>query len=523
MDPTCGTYDFGAAPIALNGFRLDRHEVTNAQFQAFVDGGGYLDDSYWPKPLREGGRMVGWDSAVARFRDRTGRPGPAMWELSRFPEGQAEYPVGGVSWFEAVAYCAFVGKELPTYYHWKLAAGIETVDDVLALSNFGDEGPIPVGTSGSVGRYGTVDLAGNVREWVWNRTNGRRYVLGGAWSDPDYMYQQVDATDPWSRDAVNGFRCARYESAIADSLLGPVDQPYFDFNEVVPVDDATFAIYRRFYTYDSVSLDPQSVVLGSTRDWIKERVEFTAAYPGERVPAYVFLPTNTDPPYQTVIYFPSSGAFAMRSSMNVPEMARLRFIPRSGRALVYPVYKGTYERRLEDGGGGPAAQRQLRVWFAQDLQRTLDYVVARSDLRADALAYLGLSYGAEVAVPVALEKRLSALVLIGGAFDPAWRGRVPPEAAPWNFASRITTPTLLINGRNDFMHPYAEGQIPFFEAINVPEGDKRFVVLDAGHIPPWNEVIRHTLEWLDRRLGEVVPSRRTDAPRPTDSNDREHR
>jgi pimeloyl-ACP methyl ester carboxylesterase len=94
-------------------------------------------------------------------------------------------------------------------------------------------------------------------------------------------------------------------------------------------------------------------------------------------------------------------------------------------------------------------------------------------------------------------------VLVGAALDPAWLGAWPPEAAPWNFAYRITTPTIIINGKSDVMHPYEEGQIPFFEAIDVPPGDKRFEVSDGGHLPPWNEVIRHTLDWLDERLGAV--------------------
>jgi pimeloyl-ACP methyl ester carboxylesterase len=116
---------------------------------------------------------------------------------------------------------------------------------------------------------------------------------------------------------------------------------------------------------------------------------------------------------------------------------------------------------------------------------------------------MGISYGAELAVPVAIEKRFDALVLVGAALDPAWRGGTLEEAAPWNFVYRITTPTILINGKQDAMHPYQEGQIPFFDAIDVPEADKRMIVSDAGHLPPFNEIIRHALDWLDERLGPV--------------------
>jgi hypothetical protein len=410
--------------------------------------------------------------------------------------------VGGVSWYEATAYCAFVGKSLPTYYHWKHAAGGDVWDDILAFSNFAGQ-PAPVLRNGGVGPYGVHDMAGNVREWVWNETRGLRYILGGAWNEPEYLFQEPNAVDPWSRDPQNGFRCAEYQSAPPPDHLGPIDLPYFDFNTIEPVDDETFAIYRSFYEYDTIDLNAHRKVVDSTEEWVKEKVDFAAGYGDERVSAYVFIPKNAALPYQTVVYFPSSVAFRLRSSENLTEMAWVSFIPKSGRALVYPVLKGSYERYVERRPSGPAAFRQRTVWWTQDVQRTVDYIMSRDDLRNDAVAYMGMSLGAEIAVPVALEKRFTALVLIGGAFDAQWRGSTLPEASPWNFASRITTPTVLINGRRDFQHPYETGQVPFFNAFDVPPDDKRFIQLDAGHIPPWNEVIKHTLDWLDRYLGPV--------------------
>jgi pimeloyl-ACP methyl ester carboxylesterase len=181
------------------------------------------------------------------------------------------------------------------------------------------------------------------------------------------------------------------------------------------------------------------------------------------------------------------------------------FIPRSSRALVYPVYKGSYERGIESPVHGlrGLARRQWTIWVTQDLERSVDYVMSRTDLRQDAIGFLGLSLGGEIAVPVAVEKRFQALVLVGGAFDAQWLDLAPPEAAPWNFASRITTPTMLINGRRDFLHPYESGQVPYFNAFDVSDEDKEFVILDAGHIPRWNDVIRNALRWYDRYLGPV--------------------
>jgi tRNA A-37 threonylcarbamoyl transferase component Bud32/dienelactone hydrolase len=503
-----GAYRLGGEPVALAEFRIDRTEVTNAAFQRFVGSDDYGDPAIWTSTFATHGITLDGARAVAEFRDETGQPGPATWELSRYPADRADYPVRGVSWFEAAAYCEWIGRSLPTYYHWKHAAGVEVRDDMLAASNMAGneypEGPVAVGSTGSVGFNGTVDMAGNVAEWVWNESRKGRYVLGGAWDSPTYLYTHYAAAEPWERNRTTGFRCAQYDEPPTAALLGPIEEPHFDFTSLEPVDDATFEAYTRFYDYDYIDLDPQRTVVETTGDWTRERVEITAAYPEERVPLHVFLPAGVEPPYQTVVYFPGGAGFGLHSSENVAEMSELMFLPRSGRALVYPVLKGMYERRLgDDVALTPTIRRQRAIWMTQDIMRAVDYISARPELDETKIAYMGVSYGAELAVPVALEKRFKALVLVGAALDAAWLGVQPQEAAPWNFAYRITTPTILINGDADVMHPYEEGQVPFFNAIDVPEADKRFEVSHGGHRPPWNEVIRLTLEWLDERLGSV--------------------
>jgi formylglycine-generating enzyme required for sulfatase activity len=83
-----------APPVLLQGFWLDKYEVTNRQFKQFVDAGGYQKREYWNQPFVENGKTLTWKEAMVRFRDASRRPGPATWEGGTYPDGQADYPVG---------------------------------------------------------------------------------------------------------------------------------------------------------------------------------------------------------------------------------------------------------------------------------------------------------------------------------------------------------------------------------------------------------------------------------------------
>jgi formylglycine-generating enzyme required for sulfatase activity len=174
-------------PEDLPGFLIDRYEVTNSEYRTFLDAGGYTAEEYWTEDFVEGGVTVPFEAAMTRFVDTTGRPGPATWVAGDYPDGQDDYPVTGVSWFEAAAYARFVGKSLPTVWHWNRASTPERSDRVVPMANLsGGLGPMPVGASQSMSTYGVFDMAGNAREWVYNAdpATGSRYLFGGGWGDP---------------------------------------------------------------------------------------------------------------------------------------------------------------------------------------------------------------------------------------------------------------------------------------------------------------------------------------------------
>ena len=329
----------------MEPFCIDRFEVTNRQFKKFVDAGGYRRREYWRQPLLENGRVVAWEDAMKRFVDSSRRPGPATWEAGSFRDGQDDLPVGGVSWYEAAAYAEFAGKSLPTFYHWYQASGVEANSAMVELSNFGGKGVAAVGTYRGVSPRGVFDLAGNVREWTWTQTGRRRYSLGGAWNEPVYYLTEWENPSPFDRDPENGFRCATYQGGrdVPAQYAGALEKAFRDYRRETPVSDETFNVFERLYPRDSGPLEAriESEDNASSANWRQVTVSYAAGYGGERLPAYLFLPKNAIPPYQAVIWFPGSGVLEVGPG---PVMAMdIDFIVRSGRAVLYPVYKGTYK------------------------------------------------------------------------------------------------------------------------------------------------------------------------------------
>ena len=81
-------------------------------------------------------KEISWEKAMLLFIDKTGKPGPAGWEVGTYPDGKENHPVTGISWYEAMAYAKFAGKKLPTVYHWSLVADTWNASDIIQKSNF---------------------------------------------------------------------------------------------------------------------------------------------------------------------------------------------------------------------------------------------------------------------------------------------------------------------------------------------------------------------------------------------------
>jgi len=502
----------------IDDFFMDRFEVTNKQYREFIEKGGYQKKNFWKNIFIKDGKELTWKQAMAGFVDSTGRPGPATWQGGDYPEGQADYPVSGVCWYEAAAYAEFAGKSLPTSYHWEMAAGWWTLlmqvngfsDFFIPQSNFKGKGPDRVGSNPAITAYGLSDMGGNVREWCWNETQLGRLIRGAAWDDVPYMSGNLSQLPPFDRSPKNGFRCAIYvhpERIPRSSFAAVKTEEVPDFYKVKPVPDSVFQIYREQFSYDKRDFNARVEWRNETsKDWIQEKVSFDAAYDNERVIAYLFLPKNSSPPFQTVIYFPTSDAVWARSSKDMDKYYEfMPFIVKNGRALLFPVYKGTFERGNDalaaiHVGDNSHQYTEFLIKVVKDFRRSVDYLETRSDIDRQKLAYVGWSWGA-VCGPIitAVEDRLKASVLRqGGVF-----GKGRPEVDKINYVGRVKIPTLMLNGRYDMSLSFDLCVKPMFDLLGTPPEQKDLKVYDTDHTIPTAEFIKETLRWLDKYLGPV--------------------
>ena len=237
--PTGDVDEVPVHTVELDAFYIDQHEVTNAEYQAFVAATGH------PPP-----RGIGY-TAVYELLKNDYEP----WNDPGF--NHPDQPVTTVTWFDATAYCEWVGKRLPTEAEWEKAArgGLEgarypwgDTEPDNTSANFADSQTkfewrspdvndgflftAPVGTFPPNG-YGLFDMAGNVWEWCadWYSptyysdvqgaespprnptgpdTGERRVLRGGTWYRAVHTIRNAERVSDFPNSSLNvvGFRCA---------------------------------------------------------------------------------------------------------------------------------------------------------------------------------------------------------------------------------------------------------------------------------------------------------------------------
>jgi len=216
-----GTFELGASrnepfvfdnekwahPVEVAPFRISSTPVTNAQFQAFVDSGGYRRRELW------GAR--GWD-----WRRRARIDGPLFWIKEE--RGWCErlfdevvvlrpwHPVACVSWWEAEAFCKWAHRRLPTEAEWEMAASLDPGTGARRRFPWGDTLPLPEQANLDYRAAGTVDVRALP---AGDSALGCRQMIGNVWE------WVVDTFGPYP-----GFVCDPYKE---------YSQPYFGTKKVL--------------------------------------------------------------------------------------------------------------------------------------------------------------------------------------------------------------------------------------------------------------------------------------------------
>jgi hypothetical protein len=491
--------------VEVEDFFLGKYEVTNEEFQGFVDAGGYGRRDLWEHQFVEDGESISFDEAMAMFIDSTGRPGPSSWEAGTYPGGEGDHPVAGVSWYEAAAYARYAGYELPSIHHWRRAFAVATLAWQLPASNLTGEGVAPVGKFVGIGWTGTYDMAGNVREWCFNAVGKQqRAIVGSAWDEHPYMVEE-SMTSPhnvsaFNRSPTNGFRLAAThdDPAVARRLRQVVAEPPMPQIRT-PVSDDVFAASLSEYEYDRGPLRPVVEETEEFRHWTRLRLSIANSSGTDRIPIYLYLPHRESSRHQALLYWP--GVSAMYTDSVDQHRLELGFALRNGRAVVYPILKGTYGRRSNARPDWSThTGRNLAIEQVREFRRVIDYLETRPDIEHDNLAFFGRSWGGRLgAVILAVEPRLKVGILNQAGIN----FEVHPDIDVVHFLPRVTTPVLQFNGLYDTDFRYQTSAKPYFDLLGTAEPHKKHVVEPTGHFVPPSTVMGETLDWLDKYQGPL--------------------
>lgn len=209
------------------GFAIARLPVTNADYARFMGAGGYDNPDWW---LPEGWNLI----------QAEGLRAPSFWLKRGYACGPdyPDYPVIGVSWYEAVAYATWAGRRLPSEAEWEAAGrgpdglrwpwGDEWREGLANTAEAGINNTTPVGVfPEGVSPFGCLDLVGNVFEWTLSayqpypyaaddgredlRTPGPRTLRGCSWNHRGHYFTRLSyrfQADPTTRHSDIGFRVA---------------------------------------------------------------------------------------------------------------------------------------------------------------------------------------------------------------------------------------------------------------------------------------------------------------------------
>jgi len=501
----------------LGDFYIGKTEVSNSQFAEFLADDGYGKREYW-SDLPDADDGIQFPEVATRFVDSTGLPGPAGWSNGTFSDGGENQPVTGVSWYEAMAYARYRGATLPTARHWARAAlGIDESRWSLAQAlvpeaHLQGSEPLDVGAGNAVSTWGALNLIGNVREWTVSYKGELKLDLGASFRGPVWNYALPALAHPLDRNPDQGIRLAMYDESIDNPPLGLNGAP----PKIPQVTAEQFADFRQMFSYRPDLVSAASAKLVSEvpeQSWIRRKILIPTDDPEDPLPVLLFLPKNAPRPLQSILFFPPGDTGGVSSDQIDISRYHIDFVVNSGRALIWPILSGTYER------GRPRERRRsaafMQRWHAANLTRrnetgrVIDYLQGSDEFDGERVGLLAASFGASFLSPhvLAVEPRIKSAVLMSATLVGVNPEVVPDRINPNTYWPRVRTPILVLNGRYDVTKPYLPNDDIMISLIGTAEIDKRSVFYDSSHWPlPEHRVRNDTLEWFDRYLGSPAES-----------------
>lgn len=505
-------------PLGMPAFHFDTHEVTNGQFQEFVDAGGYEKDEYWRETLGDD-----WRDVVRGFKDRNNvLPGPATWADGTYPPGLRDHPVVGVSWYEAMAYARFKKKQLPTLLHWLRGAdfnGWSPEYDSHNRFNIGRKQLLhrPVSESTrSTNYHGVRDTVGNVREWCLNEGEpGYRYAMGASWLDDDGSAYNPVTLKPTERRPDVGFRCAVYESNPDWAVAMPVMYRELP-TEPAPIPDEYVNQFRLERDRPWRTSPPKQTTFHGVE---AQYVEFDAGYGlDERIGCYIIFPDRTKyaPPFQVMIG--SSPIFLdERGNATTDDVRFFHYSPmmKGGRVLVLPTYWGrSHDRPGGDFNPSLPSEQSPEVYvdgvtkMAKDLIRTVDffheeYPKVSGEGLLDTTKMIFVSCGCLQSECMVVADKLvtgknrfaATFFFAGGIVNEAQ----PPEVDQLTYLPHLDTPTVVINNAGQLNCPLEYSQRGMLRLLPLPDRLKKLYSIPKFQWGgfPLEHVEREGNAWFD--------------------------
>jgi len=501
--------------INIQPFSIGTNEVSNVDYQEFVDAGGYENPSYWDFPFRQGNKTIDFKSTVKLFTGKYGKPGPANWSYGKFPSGLDNHPVTGLSWFEARAYAKFKNLELPNVFQWLYASGSGTSSiydsEVLNNSNFNSSEIRNVFDSrGSNGQINNI--AGNVKEWLLNpfgENNIEYSILGGSYLESPYYFKNYSSLPPTDRSLGNGIRLVKnFNFSDKNSEQSVIPDFYRDVSLIPDISDDAFEVYKSQFDYKKNNIDTTIKISNDFQDgYTLETFTMTAPYESnEKLFGYIIYSNKFNNKLNPVIIFPSAGALVRDSVEGLPEnlINNYKYLIDEGFVIIHPIYFNTYNRERSSDTWVPnesEGYKEMIIKMGKDYKRSLDYVETRNDFNFKNLSYYGYSLGSRYAnIMLAIDDRAKSAFICAGGIR---MQKSKKEIDEHYYVRRVKTPIFHMVGKLDGTLGYEDVYLPWKKLIATPKKDLKTLELeDFGHGLPKDSIIKYHSSWAKKYFQE---------------------